>query len=146
MVRTRNHRGFQLARRGSQLLCGSFVRWGKRGSIPARRRHAWTNGAVLERTLPDGDTGGPRAPSAATRGRSRRLRAADIDLLAEHFGTGSAEPMIIGRGSAASAWAAAYFTCPKTKKIRFWCPIWSSPKTGRARPVGAGRRYKSKSS
>jgi len=45
----------------------------------------------------------------------------------------------LARGSAASPGPRRHFTGPRPK-TRFWCPIWSAPETGRARPVGGGER------
>ena len=57
----------------------------RRAGIVRRRRHAWIDGAVLERTLPDRDTGDRERLLLPPGGDLRRLRAAGIDLLRRAF-------------------------------------------------------------
>ena len=87
----------------------------RRAGILRRRRHAWIDGAVLERTLPDRDT----ATASAFCYHQAAIFGGFVPLVltffAEHFGTGLAEPMIIGTWIGCVAWAAAAFYGPWTK-------------------------------
>ena len=71
------------------------------------------HGQIAGRTPPDRDTGDRERLLLPPGGDLRRLRAADIDLLGEHFGTGL--PTVIGTWIGCVAWAAATFYGPETK-------------------------------
>jgi len=89
------------------------VRFHRAGNV-RRRRDAWADGALLERALPDRDSGDRSCVLLPPGGHLRRLRAADANLR-RRYGTGLAVPMIIGTWIGCLAWTAAAFYGPETK-------------------------------